>query len=160
MRMYVCMHAYVCISVCVCNFLLQRCQPCEPIRKQNPNSSAIWLDSKVLTLAFICYRDLEKHRSYCIGQLLNSTWLHMTPKHQLHGYCTRHPSINYTTTAHGIQASTTRLLHMTPKHQLHDYCTWHPSINYTTTAHDTQASTTRLLHMAPKHQTAGVWHRG
>ena len=34
-----------------CNIQLQQQQPCEPIREQNSNLSAIWLDGVVLTLA-------------------------------------------------------------------------------------------------------------
>ena len=40
-------------------FLQQR-QPCEPIREQNSNPSAIWLDGTVLTLATGCCKNLEK----------------------------------------------------------------------------------------------------
>jgi len=44
-----------------CNFRLQQCQPCEPIREQNSNPSAIWLDGTVLTLATGCWKDFEKY---------------------------------------------------------------------------------------------------
>ena len=43
-----------------CNFRLQQSQPCEPIRKQNLNPPAIWLDGTVLALATGCCKNLEK----------------------------------------------------------------------------------------------------
>ena len=43
-----------------CNFRLQWCQLCEPIREQNSNPSAIWLDDMVLTLANQMLQELGK----------------------------------------------------------------------------------------------------
>jgi len=43
-----------------CNFQLQQRQPCEPIREQNLNPPAIWLDDTVLALATGCCKNLEK----------------------------------------------------------------------------------------------------
>ena len=48
-----------------CNFRLQQHQPHEPIREQNLNPSAIWLDGTVLALATGCCMNLEK----CCSQL-------------------------------------------------------------------------------------------
>ena len=42
-----------------CNFPLQQHQPCEPIREQNSNLSAVWLDGMVPTLATRCCKSLE-----------------------------------------------------------------------------------------------------
>ena len=47
-----------------CNFLLQQRQPCEPIREQNLNPSAIWLDGTVLALATGWCKNLEKRCTY------------------------------------------------------------------------------------------------
>ena len=54
-----------------CNFRLQQRQPCEPIREQNLNPSAIWLDGTVLALATGCCKNLEKcciAKPWLIGQ--------------------------------------------------------------------------------------------
>jgi len=53
-----------------CNFWLQQHQPCEPIREQNLNPSAIWLDGTVLALATGCCKNLEKR---CIASRHNCT---------------------------------------------------------------------------------------
>ena len=42
-----------------CNLWLQWCQPCEPIREQISNPSAIWLDGTVLALASGSCNNLE-----------------------------------------------------------------------------------------------------
>ena len=51
-----------------CNFRLQQRQLCEPMREQNLNPSAIWLDGMVLVLATGCCKNLEKR---CSSPTLN-----------------------------------------------------------------------------------------
>ena len=61
-----------------CDFWLQECQPCEPIREQN--STAIWLDGTTVTMTIRCWNKSEKETLSLVPRPLQDSILQLWRK--------------------------------------------------------------------------------